>query len=166
MLALLFRRLSPTVEARPASPGLHSAPAARLGLHRSGGVVLRLAGLFAMDSFAGGFVLQSILAYWFYVRFGTDEAMLRFRRQPSRIALVPIDGVEHAVVIDVGLRDDPGVLYLVRVRDGAVVSRTPLDGNGQRYAMPLVDGARVWVSSCEAPGEGAGHFEAFDLRRE
>ena len=104
--------------------------------------------------------------FWTAPERGTDEALLRFRRQPSRIALVPIDGVEHAVVIDVGLRDDPGVLYLVRVRDGAVVSRTPLDGNGQRYAMPLVDGARVWVSSCEAPGEGAGHLEAFDIRRE
>jgi len=76
VLALLFRKLTPAVEAPPASPSPHIATGARLGLHRSSGVVLRLAGLFAMDSFAGGFVLQSILAYWFYVRFGTDEAML------------------------------------------------------------------------------------------
>ncbi len=76
VLALLFRQLSPAVEVRPTSRNPHTAPAARLGLHRSGGVVLRLAGLFAVDSFAGGFILQSILAYWLYVRFGTDEAML------------------------------------------------------------------------------------------
>ncbi|MGD0263614.1 MAG: MFS transporter [Candidatus Methylomirabilota bacterium] len=76
VLAWLFRGLSPAIEVRPASPSPHAAPVSRLGLHRSGGVVLRLAGLFAVDAFAGGFVLQSILAYWFYLRFGTDEAML------------------------------------------------------------------------------------------
>jgi MFS family permease len=43
---------------------------------RSAKVVLRLSGLFAMDAFGGGFVIQSMLAYWFYLRFGTNEAML------------------------------------------------------------------------------------------
>jgi MFS family permease len=76
VLAWLFRRLSPAVEVPAASPSPHAAPVSRLGLHRSGGVVLRLAGLFAVDAFAGGFILQSIVAYWFYLRFGTDEAML------------------------------------------------------------------------------------------
>jgi len=35
-------------------------------------VVLRLSGLFALDSFAGGFVVQSFAAYWFYLRFGVN----------------------------------------------------------------------------------------------
>jgi MFS family permease len=73
-LAGIFWRLSPAVEA-PAS-ARRSGAASRLGLHGSGGVVFRLAGLFALDAFAGGFVLQSILAYWFHVRFGADEALL------------------------------------------------------------------------------------------
>ena len=30
----------------------------------------RLAALFALDAFAGGFVIQSIVAYWFATRFG------------------------------------------------------------------------------------------------
>jgi len=76
VLAVLFRRLSPSVEARPTPPSPPIASESRLGLHRSGGVVLRLASLFAVDAFAGGFVLQSIVAYWFHVRFGADEAML------------------------------------------------------------------------------------------
>jgi len=42
------------------------------GLHQSQRVVLRLAGLFALDSFGGGFVVQSFAAYWFYLRFGVD----------------------------------------------------------------------------------------------
>ena len=75
VLACLFWRLSRSVEApqRAAAP---SAPRSRFGVDRSAGVVLRLSGLFAMDAFGGGFVIQSMLAYWFYLRFGTNEAML------------------------------------------------------------------------------------------
>ncbi|HEX7216565.1 MAG TPA: MFS transporter [Methylomirabilota bacterium] len=39
-------------------------------------LVRRLAALFALDSLAGGFVLQSLVAYWFYTRFGMDLAAL------------------------------------------------------------------------------------------
>jgi MFS family permease len=74
LLALLFVRLGPAVES-PA-PANRPHPPARFGLHHSGGVVLRLSGLFALDAFAGGFVIQSLLAYWFYLRFGTNEATL------------------------------------------------------------------------------------------
>jgi MFS family permease len=75
-LALLFQRLGPTVEAPPTPSGAPRASAARFGLHSSGRVIFRLAGLFSLDAFAGGFLLQSLLAYWFHVRFGADEAML------------------------------------------------------------------------------------------
>jgi MFS family permease len=39
-------------------------------------LIHRLAALFALDSLAGGFVLQSLIAYWFYTRFGMDLAAL------------------------------------------------------------------------------------------
>ena len=48
-------------------------PAARPGAAASApsrALVRRLAALFALDSLAGGFVLQSLIAYWFYARFG------------------------------------------------------------------------------------------------
>jgi predicted MFS family arabinose efflux permease len=70
-LAVLFAALSPAVEA-PA----RAAPRAILGLHRSRGVVLRLSSLFAMDAFAGGFVVQSFLAWWLHERFGASPAAL------------------------------------------------------------------------------------------
>jgi MFS family permease len=48
----------------------------RLGLHRSLQVVLKLSGLFALDAFAGGFILESLVAYWFYLRFRVDPVVL------------------------------------------------------------------------------------------
>jgi MFS family permease len=41
-----------------------------LGIHRSRGVVARLSALFALDAFAGALVVQSIVAYWFDLRWG------------------------------------------------------------------------------------------------
>jgi MFS family permease len=73
LLATLFTQLSAKVEAvhcaGPQTP-------ARFGLHRSRGVVLKLSTLFALDAFAGGFVIQSLVAYWFHVRFGVGPAAL------------------------------------------------------------------------------------------
>jgi MFS family permease len=43
-------------------------------LSRSRPVVLRLTALFALDSFGGGFVVQSLLALWLFQRFGLSLA--------------------------------------------------------------------------------------------
>jgi len=77
-LALLFLRLSKSVEASPVSndPVRSSSVAHMFGIARSRNVVLKLSGLFALDSFAGGFVVQSFAAYWFYLRFGVQPAAL------------------------------------------------------------------------------------------
>jgi predicted MFS family arabinose efflux permease len=72
-LALIFQRLSPRIEV--ASTAV-TRPKQRIGLHRSRGMVLKLSALFALDSFAGGFVLQGLLAYWLNLRFGADAASL------------------------------------------------------------------------------------------
>ena len=72
VLGTLFVQLSPAVEA-PRAP---SSSAAKFGLHRSRAVVARLSALFALDAFAGAFVLQSVMAYWFHVRFGASTATL------------------------------------------------------------------------------------------
>ena len=47
-----------------------------VGLHRSRGVVARLSALFGLDALAGGFVLQSIVAYWFHLRWGLSPGAL------------------------------------------------------------------------------------------
>ena len=78
ILGVLFTRLSPAIEIQSAPDTSHSVSPlkTRLGLHRSQGVVFKLSMLFSIDAFAGGFVLQSILAYWFYVRFNVQPAIL------------------------------------------------------------------------------------------
>ena len=43
---------------------------------QSKGFVGKLSGLFAIDSFAGGFVIQSIVSLWFFTKFGVDLAVL------------------------------------------------------------------------------------------
>jgi predicted MFS family arabinose efflux permease len=66
ILIPIVRSVSPAVEVAPADTSI----ARRLGLHKSRGVVARLASLFALDAFAGGLIIQSLLAYWFHQRFG------------------------------------------------------------------------------------------------
>jgi len=47
-----------------------------LGIHRSRRTVAKLAALFSIDAFAGGLVVQSLVAYWFYIRWGLDPGQL------------------------------------------------------------------------------------------
>lgn len=72
VLILLFTRLSGSVEVRTRT----ERTGTRFGLHQSRGVVLRLSSLFALDAFGGGLIVQSFIAYWFYIRFGVPPAIL------------------------------------------------------------------------------------------
>lgn len=66
VLAAMFALLSPAVNAQHQNAGAV----------RSRGIIARLSALFALDSFAGGMVVQSILAWWFYRRFRVEPAVL------------------------------------------------------------------------------------------
>jgi len=59
---LVYRRIP-----APAQPAVSARPATALGPSR--GIVYRLAALFSIDAFAGGFVVQSLLALWLFERF-------------------------------------------------------------------------------------------------
>ncbi|MEW5957093.1 MAG: MFS transporter [Chloroflexota bacterium] len=73
VLGLLFSRLSTAAEAPLLA---NPSQASRFGLHRSRQVVLKLAALFALDAFAGGLIVQSLMAYWFHVRFEVEPGVL------------------------------------------------------------------------------------------
>lgn len=75
VLAFLFSRVSGATEID--LPDTGSVPTRNtLGIGHSRGLVWKLSSLFALDSFAGGFVIQSFAAYWFYLRFGVNPATL------------------------------------------------------------------------------------------
>lgn len=75
LLASLFMILSRSSEA-PQRTGDH-LETNRLGLSvTSRRIIAKLSGLFALDAFGGGFVLQSIIAYWFHLRYQIDPAIL------------------------------------------------------------------------------------------
>jgi MFS family permease len=74
MLLVLFLLLSSAIEVQPLAAAA-TGPRV-LGLHKSRGVVFQLSALFALDAFAGGFIVQSIMAYWFHVHFGADVELI------------------------------------------------------------------------------------------
>ena len=76
-LAFLFVSLSASTEVRDSTPQEGSATAKKfLGVGHSRSIVFKLSSLFALDSFGGGFVVQSFAAYWFYLRFGVQPVKL------------------------------------------------------------------------------------------
>lgn len=78
VLAFLFTRLSSAAEVSPPRENPLSPTTLQgfVGISRSHHVVLKLSGLFALDAFGGGFVVQSFAAYWFYLRFDANPATL------------------------------------------------------------------------------------------
>ena len=72
LLLILFMRVSSEIEITPSTLEVKRT----LGLHRSRNVVLKLSALFALDAFAGGLIVQSMIAYWFHVKFGVDSGVL------------------------------------------------------------------------------------------
>jgi MFS family permease len=73
ILALVFSRVSRAVESEGQT---RSEVRSLFRVERSRTVVSRLSALFALDSFAGGLVVQSIVAYWFARRFGLSPEVL------------------------------------------------------------------------------------------
>jgi MFS family permease len=63
---LLYRPLSPAVEAAAATPPAPLGPSKR--------IVYDLMALFCIDAFGGGFVVQSLLALWLFQSFGISVA--------------------------------------------------------------------------------------------
>lgn len=45
---------------------------------KSRGIIAKMSSLFAIDSFGGGFIIQSIVSFWFYTRFGADLSTLSY----------------------------------------------------------------------------------------
>ncbi len=73
-LMVLFLLVSAAIEVR--SVGEAAQTRRMLGLHRSQRVVFQLGALFSLDAFAGGLIVQSLVAFWFHVRFGVEPGVI------------------------------------------------------------------------------------------
>ena len=72
LLIPIVRSVSAAVEVPPVDVSISRT----LGLHRSRGIVGQLSALFALDAFGGALIVQSLLAFWFFQRFGLSEAVI------------------------------------------------------------------------------------------
>lgn len=72
LLLLLFINLSRSIEVKNETDETRRV----LGLHKSRDVVFKLSSLFALDAFAGGLLVQSLIAFWFHIRFGVEAGIL------------------------------------------------------------------------------------------
>ncbi|MDE1724773.1 MAG: MFS transporter [Thaumarchaeota archaeon] len=72
----IYLTLSKNIEVR------NQTPKSNLSLknisNKSRGIIGKMSLLFAVDSFGGGFVIQSIVSFWFYTRFGADLSTLSY----------------------------------------------------------------------------------------
>jgi len=59
-------------------PSIAKTTSVRTISPKSKGIVAKLSSLFAVDSFAGGFVIQSIVSFWFFSKFGADLTTLSY----------------------------------------------------------------------------------------
>ena len=77
LMAAVFWRVGAAVEVPPAEVSADDGIARRLGLGaRSRGIVARLSLLFSLDAFGGGFIPQSLMAYWFHLQYRVEPALL------------------------------------------------------------------------------------------
>lgn len=153
--ALLARTLSPAVE----HPPVEDDGPRRSTLVRSRPTVIRLSSLMAIDSFAGGFVVQAFLAFWFRERWdlpvGTIGAVffgvglvqtasfLVAPRIAERIGLLPTMVASHLpsnlLLASVPLAPRPGIaIALLLARSTLSQMDVP---TRQAYVMALVDPA-------------------------
>lgn len=72
LLLILFFNLTPAIEVTTQPESARRV----LGLHKSRRVVFKLSSLFALDAFAGGLIVQTMIAYWFHIRFGVEAGVL------------------------------------------------------------------------------------------
>ncbi|MGH9041881.1 MAG: MFS transporter [Acidimicrobiia bacterium] len=170
----LAARLSPAVEVEGGPVSGAPAP-----LRSSRPQVTRLAGLFAVDSFGGGFVVQSFIAFWLTVRFDASigvlgvaffavgvlqtASMLVAPRLAERFGLLPTMVFTHlpSNVALGAMAFAPNLavavaLLLVRV----ALSQMDVPTR-QAYVMALVDpaertAAAVWTNTARAVVRPAG----------
>jgi MFS family permease len=73
---IIYLILSPEIEIQSKIQRVNSS--LRELSPKSRSIIMKMSSLFAVDSFAGGFVIQSTVSFWFYTKFGADLSTLSY----------------------------------------------------------------------------------------
>jgi MFS family permease len=76
VVLVIYLVLSKNIEVKDGAP--KSGLSTKNISPKSRGIIAKMSSLFAVDSFGGGFVIQSIVSFWFYTRFGADLSTLSY----------------------------------------------------------------------------------------
>jgi hypothetical protein len=167
-LALLYLTLSPACEAKPkpagggtgadAPPAVCPAalapylPAVSMGLRRAETIhiVARLSALFAMDAFAGAFVMQSWIAFWFNRRWGFSEDLVGYLLMAANV-VAGASGIAAAYFVQ---QFGPmRTMIASHLPSNVLLLAVPLMPSGPAAAGMLV--ARFSISQMDVPARQA-----------
>jgi len=76
IVLVIYLVLSKNIEVKDGTP--KSGLSTKNISPKSRSIIAKMSSLFAVDSFGGGFVIQSIVSFWFYTRFGADLSTLSY----------------------------------------------------------------------------------------
>lgn len=99
--------------------------------------------------------------FWQYPNPASRKAVEKFRSHPSLPVISTVERNKAAIVwvVDIG---NPGVLYGVRVKDGAVLFEHALHGTGRQLSAPLIKGNTLYLASTW-PNNGKAFVEAYRI---
>lgn len=117
--------------------------------------------------FALGFALTQsgprLVERWRWPAVDSPEATTRFRRHPSRAALMEVGGRPWVLLVEPRTSGDaPGRLVVLEGISGALLFDVPLVGRGYRFVEPLVVGDRVYVPTCHT-NAGPSYLEGYQV---
>lgn len=97
--------------------------------------------------------------FWQFPEPSSSEAKQAFRLHPSLPAVSRVAGNDVVWIVDVG---EQGVLYGIRVRDGRLLAKATLRGNGRPLSAPVIHRDTLYLASY-FPETSQASIEAFRL---
>jgi hypothetical protein len=94
----------------------------------------------------------------------SSVAVQKFRSHPSLPVISQLGKDSDAIVwtVDIG---NPGILYGIWVKDGAVMFEQPLMGTGRQLSVPLIEGNTIYLASTFA-STGKAMVEAYRIEEQ
>lgn len=98
--------------------------------------------------------------FWQFPDPSGSAAIHKFRSHPSLPVISTLGKDEIVWTVDIG---NPGTLYGIRVKDGAVMVEQPLLGTGRQLSAPLIEGNTLYLASTLA-STGKAMIEAYRIQ--